>query len=96
MQLHEQSANIQQLKDQNALLKAQKSASTSSLTAINIGIDECSNVNTNNINDNYNVINSDEYKVQIENLMLEIAKRDNEILTLVSYSLIVHLILNNS
>jgi len=79
LQLQEQSAHIQQLKDQNALLKAQKSASTSSQTAINIGLDD----GTILINGNNNS-NSDELKLQIENLTQEIAKKDNEMLTLVS------------
>lgn len=80
MQMQEQSAHIQQLKDQNALLKAQKSATTSSLTTINMGSDDTTK-SEENIASNDNKY--EELKNQIQSLSEEIAKRENEITFLV-------------
>lgn len=73
LQLQEQSACIQQLKDQNSLLKAQKSAS-SSLTCIDIQSDDNGKVSGDKLQD-----------LNVE-LMQKIAKKDEEIAELVSYS----------
>ena len=79
LQMQEQSAHIQQLKDQNALLKAQKSATSSTLT-INMGSDESTQHNTLAIEKN-----CEQLKSQIQSLLQEIEKRDKEITFLVRF-----------
>ena len=78
LQMQEQSAHIQQLKDQNALLKAQKSATASGLTTINMESHESTQQNVLPIDKN-----NEELKAQIQNLLQDIEKRDKEITLLV-------------
>ncbi|XP_054155368.1 general vesicular transport factor p115-like [Oppia nitens] len=80
LQLQEQSSHIQQLKDQNSLLKAQKTASHSSLsnTAINLCTNESQILDINPENNN----NCEEHKLKIENLIKDLQERDNTIAAL--------------
>ena len=70
LQLQEQSAHVQQLKDQNALLKAQKSATNSSSTN-ELTSDQSSDTR------------SEALQLKINSLSQDIEKRDSEILALV-------------
>ncbi|CAG2105552.1 unnamed protein product [Medioppia subpectinata] len=68
MQMQEQSSHIQQLKDHNALLKAQKSSPLSHTDPFASNASPVTNSNECN-----------EHMIQIRNLMQDIQKRDNDI-----------------
>ncbi|CAG2184227.1 unnamed protein product, partial [Oppiella nova] len=72
MQMQEQSAHIQQLKDQNALLKAQKSA----ISPLNISAIDSSLPSDANSNE------CQELRLEIQNLLQQIQTRDNDITAL--------------
>lgn len=73
LQFQEQSAHIQQLKDQNALLKAQKSATIASSATNELASDQSPDAR-------YEALEQ-----QINNLLLQIEQRDSEILVLVKH-----------
>ena len=79
LQMQEQSQHIQQLKDQNSLLRAQKTASNSSSnsTAINLGANDLPLTDISQKN------NCEEHRHEIQSLYQELQKRDNEITALV-------------